>query len=104
MSNGSVYLLSEDPTGLLPDVIYGRNSSLRIRIFKLSQHTFNPAPDELQFYAFAEGELLAFETCEVYADDLLDTLEAIHWYCLVIGHPEIEILPDDPRLATEMVI
>lgn len=104
MNNSNVFLLLEHPDISLPDIIFERDSSLKIKVFAPAEQCFIPTADEIQFYALNEGKLLAFETYGVYADDLMDTIAAIRWYTNFIGQPEMEILPDDPRNASNVAV
>lgn len=92
-----VYLLLTGSDGT-PDVIYSRNSELRIRVFYLSSMKFEPETNEIQLYGYIKNELLAFETVNISAEDALDMIPAIRWYATYVGYPEMEILPDDPRI------
>jgi hypothetical protein len=63
--------------------------------------TFTPAEDEIQLYAYFKDDLLVFETLQISAEDALDMIPAIRWYAKYLDYPQLEILPEDPRLAQE---
>lgn len=95
--NGNVFFLVKDPKDACRDIIRSRDTDLRIRVYCLSEIDFKPHPDEIQLYADDHGDLLAFETINIKAEDALDIASAIQWYAKYIGYPEMEILPEDPR-------
>ncbi|MXV16238.1 hypothetical protein [Hufsiella ginkgonis] len=78
-------------------MIYHRGSNLRMRVYCLGEEQYQSNPDELQFYADNNGELLAFETWHYDMDDPGLIIEAIRWYARYIKNPGMEILADDPR-------
>ena len=41
---------------------------------------------------------MPFETININAEDALDVVGAIQWYADYIEFPDMEILPEDPRL------
>ncbi len=94
----NVYLLANEPGNPCRDVIHSRDASLKIRIFCLDREIFHPAANEIQLYGYANNELFAFETVGISSEDALDIVEAIQWYANYIKFPEMEILPEDPRL------
>jgi len=95
--DGNVYLLATDPKNACRDVIHSRDTPLKIRVYCLDHESFNPGESEIQLYGYAGKTLYAFETIDIKADDALDVVSAIRWYAAYINHPEMEILPDDPR-------
>ncbi|RKR85302.1 hypothetical protein BDD43_5566 [Mucilaginibacter gracilis] len=102
MSN-EVYLLL---TGLdqCPDIIYSRNTELRIKVFCLIDTPYTQEVNEIQLYGYINGSLMVFETVNIQADDALDMIAAIRWYANYMGFPEMEILPDDPRIDREIAV
>jgi hypothetical protein len=80
-------------------VIHSRDTDLKVRVFCLDKETFHPDSGELQLYGYADGKLFAFETVGIESDDALDIVEAIQWYAGYIKFPDMEILPEDPRLG-----
>jgi hypothetical protein len=97
--NHNVYLLATDPNNPCRDVIHSRDTELRVRVFCLDKETFHPDSSELQLFGYGGGKLYAFETVGIESDDALDIVEAIQWYADYIDAPEMEILPEDPRLG-----
>lgn len=95
--DGNVYLLATNGTDNCKDIIYSRDTSLRIKVFCPSEETFVANPGELQLYGFAGGRLYAFETVDLSAEDAIDVVSAIKWYAAYIGSPQMEILPEYPR-------
>jgi hypothetical protein len=93
----NVYLLATDPNNPCRDIIYSRDTHLKIRVFCPVIEPFSPNMDELQLYGYAGGKLYAFETMNIIAEDALDVVGAIQWYAEYIKFPDMEILPDDPR-------
>jgi hypothetical protein len=93
----NIYLLATDPNNPCRDVIHSRDTRLKIRVFCLSEESFNPDNSEIQLYGYAESKLYAFETINIIAEDALDVVSAIQWYAEYIDCPGMEILPDDPR-------
>ncbi|HXH98766.1 MAG TPA: hypothetical protein VNI52_00745 [Sphingobacteriaceae bacterium] len=92
-----VFLLLKDPDNPCRDIIYHRDGTLRIRVFCLSGENFNLDPEEIQFFADDNGEMLAFETASYHGEDPGLIIEAIRWYASYIQNPDLEILADDPR-------
>lgn len=93
----NVFLLATDPKDPCRDVIHSRDSSLKVKVYCVTEENFLPDADEIQLYAYAGKKLYAFETINVSADDALDMISAIQWYADYIGCPNMEILPEDPR-------
>jgi len=81
-----------------PDIIYSRNSQLRIKVFCLNEIDYQPEPNEIQLYGYINEALMVFETVNIVAEDALDMIPSIRWYANYVGYPEMEILPDDPRI------
>jgi hypothetical protein len=102
--DGNVYLLATDPKNACRDVIHSRDTPLKIRVYCLDNEHFNPGESEIQLYGYAGEKLYAFETIDIKADDALDVVNAIRWYATYIEHPEMEILPDDPRLGETIAV
>ncbi|HZY38192.1 MAG TPA: hypothetical protein VFE53_16160 [Mucilaginibacter sp.] len=95
--NGNVYLLVTDPKDDCRDVIHSRDTSLKVGVYCLDDESFDPSRSEIQLYGYAGKNLYAFETIDIRAEDALDVVSAIQWYAAYIRHPDMEILPDDPR-------
>lgn len=93
----NVFLLATDPNDPCRDVIHSRDTNLKVKVYCATEENFAPDTDEIQLYAYAGEKLYAFETISVTADDALDMINAIQWYADYIHHPEMEILPEDPR-------
>ena len=102
--DGNIYLLATDPKNSCRDVIHSRDTSLKIRVYCLEDESFDPGENEIQLYGYAGKELYAFETIDIKADDALDVVSAIRWYAAYIQHPEMEILPDDPRASETIAV
>ncbi|HVW98391.1 MAG TPA: hypothetical protein VHA56_20660 [Mucilaginibacter sp.] len=100
----NVYLLATDPKNPCRDVIYSRDTRLKIRVFCLNDEPFNPDSNEIQLYGYAQKKLFAFETINISAEDALDVVSAIRWYADYIDFPDMEILPDDPRRDRNIAI
>ena len=100
----NVYLLATDPNNLCRDLIHSRDTHLKIRVFCLDKESFSPDINEIQLYGYAEGQLYAFETINIIAEDALDVVGAIQWYAEYINFPNMEILPDDPRQGRHMAV
>lgn len=95
----TVFFLVQDSLNSCRQVIRHRDGDLRIRVYCLNHDEFEPNPDELQFYANDNGELLAFETSGYDGSDPLLVIEAIRWYADYIDNPKMEILAEDPRIS-----
>jgi hypothetical protein len=100
----NVYLLATDPSNPCRDVIHSRDTSLKIRVYCLSEDQFTPSDNEIQLYGYAHNKLYAFETININAEDALDVVGAIQWYADYIEFPEMEILPEDPRSNHEIAM
>lgn len=95
----NVYLLLTDPRNPCRDVIHSRDTDLRMNVFCIDEEPFTPDPNEIQLYAYADNKLYAFETINVTPDDALDVIDAIQWYAGYLDNPDMEILPEDPRIG-----
>jgi hypothetical protein len=95
----NVYLLATDQNNPCREVIHSRDADLKIRIFCLDKEVFHPDSNEIQLYGYGNNQLFAFETVGIASEDALDIVEAIQWYADYIKCPEMEILPEDPRLV-----
>lgn len=87
-----------------PDMIYSRNSGLRIKVICINRISYQPEANEIQLYGYIKDTLLVFETVSISAEDALDMIPAIRWYANYMGFPEMEILPDDPRVDQVLAI
>lgn len=87
-----------------PDMIYSRHSDLRIKIHCINGTEYQPQGNEIQLYGYVKNKLMVFETINIIADDALDMISAIRWYANYTGNPEMEILPDDPRVGKEVAV
>jgi len=99
--DGNVYLLLTGSSQLSADTIYSRDTDLKINVYNLTLTGFTANADEIQLYAYHNNELLAFETVDITADEAMEMLAAIKWYAGYVGYPQMEILPEDPRLDHE---
>lgn len=95
----NVYLLATDPQNPCRDVIHSRDTGLKVNVFCIDSEQFVANPNEIQLYGYADGKLYAFETINVTPDDALDVIDAIQWYAGYLRFPEMEILPEDPRMG-----
>jgi hypothetical protein len=100
----NVYLLATDPNNPCRDVIHSRDTDLRVRVFCLDKETFHPDSNEIQLFGHCNDQLFAFETLGIESDDALDIVEAIQWYANYIECPEMEIVPEDPRLGKNLAM
>jgi len=98
---GNVYLLSTSSNQLSANIIYSRDTALKVKVYNLAFSDFIPDVDEIQLYAYYGKYLLAFETIEIAPEDAFDVILAIKWYFNYVGYPDTEILPDDPRISHE---
>lgn len=101
--DAEIYLLLTD-SDQTPDIIYSRNSDLKIKVYCLNGMKYTPEPNEIQLYSYYKGDLLVFETVNISADDALDMISAIRWYAKYLECPDMEILSDDPRLGHEIAV
>ncbi len=96
--NGEVFLLLTDSNQSSSDIIYSRDTDLKVKVYYLDEMNFKPNANEIQLYGYYNKLLLAFETIDISADDALDMIPAIRWYAKYLAFPQLEILPDDPRI------
>ena len=102
--DNNVYLLATDPKDPCRDVIHSRDTKLKVKVFCVTNEDFVADNNEVQLYGFAKDKLYAFETIDIAPDDALDIVSAIQWYAKYIQFPEMEILPEDPRLGHHIAI
>jgi len=102
--NGNVYLLSVGSDPLSPDIIYSRDSELKLSVYRVEDIHFVADESEIQLYGYLNNHLLAFETIDVEPEDALEVITAIRWYSGYMGSPKMEILPDDPRVLVEIAV
>lgn len=95
----SVFFLVQDSQNECREVIRHRDSGLRIRVYCYGRDSFEPDPDELQFYGMDNKEVLVFETSGYDGSDPLLVIEAIRWYADYIENPRMEILAENPRIS-----
>lgn len=100
----SAYLVATDPQRACGDVIYARDTNLKIRVYCPEEEHFDPDPGEIQLYGFAGERFYIFETIGLKAEDALDVVSGIKWYARYIDHPEMEILPEDPRTGDNVAV
>jgi hypothetical protein len=98
-----VYLLLTGSDGS-PDIIFSRNTELKIKVFCLNGIKYEAEANEIQLYGYIKDALMVFETVNIQADDALDMIHAIRWYANYMGYPEMEILPDDPSVKKEIAV
>jgi hypothetical protein len=94
----NVFLLATDPNDPCRDVIYSRDTTLKVKVYCVTDENFIPDPNEIQLFGYADNKLYAFETINITPDDALDVISAIQWYADYIDFPDMEILPEDPRI------
>jgi len=94
----NVFLLATDPNDPCRDVIHSRDTTLKVKVYCVTEENFTPEPNEIQLFGYAEQKLYAFETINITPDDALDVISAIQWYADYIDFPDMEILPEDPRI------
>ena len=100
----NVYLLATDPNNPCRDVIHSRDTGLKVNVICIDKERFSPNSNEIQLYAYANDKLYAFETINVTPDDALDVIDAIQWYASYVDFPEMEILPEDPRMGQNLAM
>lgn len=100
----NVYLLATDPNNPCRDVIHSRDTYLKVMVFCLDKEIFHPDAGEIQLYGYSGTSLFAFETVGIESDDALDIVEAIQWYANYMNCPDMEILPEDPRLGKNIAM
>jgi hypothetical protein len=86
-----IFLLAKDPEEASGDIIFHRDSDLRIKVICPDHTSWKLNPDELQLYADNNGQKLAFETIDFRPDEPGLIIGAIRWYAQYIGNPELEI-------------
>jgi hypothetical protein len=94
----NVFLLATDPNDPCRDVIHSRDTTLKVKVYCITNEKFTPDTNEIQLFGYANSKLYAFETINITPDDALDVISAIQWYAEYINFPDMEILPEDPRL------
>ncbi|MFD1257090.1 hypothetical protein ACFQ3S_09805 [Mucilaginibacter terrae] len=99
-----VFLLSTDPNAPCQDVIHSRDTPLKVKVFCVTEKNYTPNPNEIQLFGYAYKKLYAFETMNISPDDALDVISAIQWYADYIEFPDMEILPQDPRIGHSVAI
>ena len=102
--NHNVFLLATDPNTPRREVIHARDTTLKLRVVCLDEEPFRPDSHKIQLYGSARGNLFAFETIDIAPGDALDIVEAIQWYAEYIHCPEMDIVPDDPRIKHELTV
>jgi len=100
----NVYLLATDPNDPCRDVIHSRDTTLKVKVYCVTNEDFMPDSNEIQLFGYAKKKLYAFETINITPDDALDVISAIQWYADYIKFPDMEILPDDPRVNHSVAI
>jgi hypothetical protein len=100
----NVYLLATDPNNPCRDVIHSRGTDLKVKVFCLDKEVFHPDAGEIQLFGQCDKTLYAFETMGITSDAALDIVDAIQWYANYIHCPEMEILPEDPRVGKNIAI
>jgi len=96
--NGNVYMLRTGVSHLSPDIIYSRDTALKVKAYNLAEVNFRADENEIQLYGWYNHDLLAFETIDILPEDAMDMITAIKWYAHYLGCVDMEILPDDPRV------
>lgn len=95
----NVFLLATDPNDPCRDVIHSRDTHLKVKVYCVTNEDFTPDSNEIQLFGYAHKKLYAFETINITPDDALDVISAIQWYADYIDFPDMEILPEDPRMG-----
>jgi len=95
--SGNVYMLLTSSSQVSAEIIYSRDTALKVRVYNLSQVNFTANDSEIQLYAYYSNDLLAFETIDITPEDAMDVILAIKWYAQYLEYADMEILPDDPR-------
>ena len=93
----NVFLLATDPKNPCHDVIHSRDSGLKVKVTCITSDKFKADFNEIQLFGYAGNYLYAFETIDITAEQALGVLDAVKWYACYIEHPDMEILPEDPR-------
>jgi len=100
----NVFLLATDPHDPCRDVIHSRDTTLKVKVFCVTDENYTPDPNEIQLFGYANKKLYAFETINITPDDALDVISAIEWYAEYIDYPNMEILPEDPRIGHDVAM
>jgi hypothetical protein len=100
----NVFLLATDPHDPCRDVIHSRDTTLKVKVFCVTEENYTPDPNEIQLFGYAHKKLYAFETINITPDDALDVISAIEWYAEYIDYPNMEILPEDPRIGHDVAM
>jgi len=100
----NVFLLATDPKDPCRDVIHSRDTNLKVKVYCVTNENYTPNTAEIQLYGYAYKKLYAFETINITPDDALDVINAIQWYATYIDFPDMEILPEDPRLDQDVAM
>jgi hypothetical protein len=100
----NIFLLATDPNDPCRDVIHSRDTPLKVKVYCVNEENFTPDGNEIQLYGYANDKLYAFETINISPDDALDVVSAIQWYAEYIEFPEMEILPEDPRMDNSIAM
>ena len=100
----NIFLLATDPNDPCRDVIHSRDTPLKVKVYCVTEENFTPDGNEIQLYGYANDKLYAFETINISPDDALDVVSAIQWYAEYIEFPEMEILPEDPRMDNSIAM
>jgi len=95
--SGNVYMLLTRSGLLSTEVIFSRDTGLKVKVYNLSEMAFTANDNEIQLYAYYDKDLLAFETIDITPEDAMDVILAIKWYARYLEYTDMEILPDDPR-------
>jgi hypothetical protein len=95
--NGNIYMLLTSSSQLSAEIIYSRDTDLKVKVYNLSEVGFTANDNEIQLYAYHNQDLLAFETIDITPEDAMDVILAIKWYAEYLEYHDMEILPDDPR-------
>ncbi|UEG53892.1 hypothetical protein LLH06_02750 [Mucilaginibacter daejeonensis] len=100
----NVFLLATDPNDPCRDVIHSRDTALKVKVYCVTEEDYAPDENEIQLFAYAKKKLYAFETINITPDDALDVVSAIRWYAEYIDYPDMEILPEDPRMGHDIAM
>ncbi len=100
----NVFLLATDPNDPCRDVIHSRDTALKVKVYCVTEEDYVPDENEIQLFAYAKKKLYAFETINITPDDALDVVSAIRWYAEYIDYPDMEILPEDPRMGHDIAM
>jgi hypothetical protein len=89
-----IFFVGKEVAHVCYELIFHRNGTLKMRVFRLTEMNFKPRAEELQRYANDHGDLLAFETYDYNKEDPGLIIEASRWYANYVEYPEI--LPENP--------